>query len=145
LRCYRSRGETLPPASSRRGVRRVVPRHARPDGVPLAPGVNAGLNDIGVKVRKGPRRLAVRVPGRQQQARRGPVRSGRPPRMELCAIGDAHKVAIPRGLEIQTPKPDLESDREGVRAAHGVPLAPVLGADHHRDSCWETDLEREAP
>jgi hypothetical protein len=65
--------------------------------------------------------------------------------VELGAVGDAHQVAIPRGLEIQTPKPDLESGREGVRAAHGVPLPPILGADHHRGGFWETDLEREAP
>jgi hypothetical protein len=65
--------------------------------------------------------------------------------VELGAVGDAHQVAVPRGLEVQTPKPDLESGREGVRAAHGVSLHKVLGADHHRGGCWETDLEREAP
>jgi hypothetical protein len=48
-------------------------------------------------------------------------------------------------MEVQTPKPDLESGWEGVRAAHGVYLTPVLSADHHRGDCWETDLEREAP
>jgi hypothetical protein len=62
--------------------------------------------------------------------------------MELGTIGDAHKVAVPRGLEVETPEPDLESGREGVRAAHGVPLAPVLGADHHRDSCRGANLQR---
>jgi hypothetical protein len=54
--------------------------------------------------------------------------------MELDAVGDAHVVVVRRGLEVQTPELDLESGREGVRASHGVPLAPVLGADHHRDS-----------
>jgi hypothetical protein len=29
--------------------------------------------------------------------------------MELGAIGDAHKVVVPRGLDVQTPEPDLES------------------------------------
>jgi hypothetical protein len=65
--------------------------------------------------------------------------------MELGAVGDAHQVAVPRGLEVQTPKLDLESGWEGVRAAHGVSLPPVLGADHHRGGCWETNLDREAP
>jgi hypothetical protein len=65
--------------------------------------------------------------------------------VELDAVGDAHQVVVRRGLEVQTPKPDLESGREGVRAAHGVSLSPVLGADHHHGGCWETDLEREAP
>jgi hypothetical protein len=65
--------------------------------------------------------------------------------MELDAVGDAHEVAVPRGLEVQTPKPDFESGWEGVRTAHGVPLAHVLSADHHRDGCRESDLQREAP
>jgi hypothetical protein len=65
--------------------------------------------------------------------------------VELGAVGDAHQVAVPRGLEVQTPKPDLESSRERVRAAHGVSLPPVLGAEHHRGGYWETNLEREAP
>jgi hypothetical protein len=65
--------------------------------------------------------------------------------MELDAVGDAHQVAVPRGLEVQTPKLDLESGRKGDRAAHGVSLSPVLGADHHRGGCWEIDLEREPP
>jgi hypothetical protein len=65
--------------------------------------------------------------------------------MELGTVGDAHEVAVPRGSEVQTPEPDFESGREGVRAAHGVPLAPVLGADHHRDGYREVDLQRKAP
>jgi hypothetical protein len=40
--------------------------------------------------------------------------------MELGAVGDAHEVAVPRGLEVQTFELDFESGREGVRAAHGV-------------------------
>jgi hypothetical protein len=62
--------------------------------------------------------------------------------MELGAIGDAHEVVVPRGLEVPTPETDLESGREGVRAPHGVPLAPVLSADHHRGSCRGTNLQR---
>jgi hypothetical protein len=65
--------------------------------------------------------------------------------VEFGAVGEAHQVVVPRGLEVQTPKPDLESGLEGVRAAHGVSLTPVLGGDHHRGGCWETDLEHEAP
>jgi hypothetical protein len=48
--------------------------------------------------------------------------------MKFVAVGDAHEVAVPRGLKIQAPEPNFESGWEGVRAAHGVPLAPVLGA-----------------
>jgi hypothetical protein len=65
--------------------------------------------------------------------------------MELGAIGDAHEVAVPGGLEVQTPETDLESNREGVRAPHGVPLASVLGADHHRGGCRGADLQRVVP
>jgi hypothetical protein len=57
--------------------------------------------------------------------------------MELGAVGDAHEVVIPHDLEVQTLEPDFESGREGVRATQGVPLAPVLGADHHRDGCQQ--------
>jgi hypothetical protein len=57
--------------------------------------------------------------------------------MELVAVGDAHEVVVPRSLKVQDPEPDFESGWEGVRAAHGVPLGPVLGADHHRDGWWE--------
>jgi hypothetical protein len=70
---------------------------------------------------------------------------GRPPRVELVAVGDAHEVAVPRGLEIQAPEPDFESGWEGVRAAHGVPLGPVLSADYHLDGWWKADLQREVP
>jgi hypothetical protein len=65
--------------------------------------------------------------------------------MELGAVGDAHEVAVPRGLEVQTPELDFESDREGVRTAHGVPLAPILGAVHQCDGCRVADLQRKAP
>jgi hypothetical protein len=53
--------------------------------------------------------------------------------VKLGVVGDAHEVAVLRGLEVQTPEPDFESGWEGVRAAHRVPLGHVLGADHHRD------------
>jgi hypothetical protein len=51
--------------------------------------------------------------------------------VKLGAVGDAHEVAVPRGLEVQAPEPDFESSWEGVRLARGVPLGPVLCADHH--------------
>jgi hypothetical protein len=54
--------------------------------------------------------------------------------VKLVVVGDAPEVAVPRGLKVQAPEPDFESGWEGVRAAHGVSLAPVLGADHHRDA-----------
>jgi hypothetical protein len=33
--------------------------------------------------------------------------------VELGAVGDAHELAIPRGLEVQAPEPDFESSGEG--------------------------------
>jgi hypothetical protein len=65
--------------------------------------------------------------------------------VQLGAVGDAHEVVVPRGLEVQAPELDFESDWAGVRATHGVPLGPVLGADHHRDGWWKADLQRDAP
>jgi hypothetical protein len=62
-----------------------------------------------------------------------------------CVVGDVHEVAVPRGQKVQAPEPDFESDWEGVRAAHGVPLGPVLSADHHRDGWWKADLQRSSP
>jgi hypothetical protein len=55
------------------------------------------------------------------------------PRAKFFAVGDTHEVAVPRGLKVQAPEPDFESGWEGVRAAHGIPLAAVLGANHHRE------------
>jgi hypothetical protein len=59
---------------------------------------------------------------------------GLAPRTEFLTISEAHKVAVPRGLKVQALEPDFESGREGVRAAHGVTLTAVLGANHHRES-----------
>jgi hypothetical protein len=55
------------------------------------------------------------------------------PRAKFFAVGDTHEVAVPRGLKVQAPEPDFESGWEGVRAFHGIPLAAVLGANHHRE------------
>jgi hypothetical protein len=55
-------------------------------------------------------------------------------RMEFLTVGEAHQVAVPCGLKIQAPELDFESGREGVRAAHGVTLTTVLGANHHREN-----------
>jgi hypothetical protein len=65
--------------------------------------------------------------------------------VKLGAAGDAHEVVVPRGLEVQAPEWDFESGWEGVRAAHGVPLGPVFGADHHGDGWWKADLQRSSP
>jgi hypothetical protein len=62
---------------------------------------------------------------------------GRPPRTEFVAVGDAHEVAVPRGLKVQAPEPDFKPGWEGVRVAHGIPLVAVLGANHHREGWWE--------
>jgi hypothetical protein len=64
-------------------------------------------------------------------------RAGRLPRPEFVAVGDAHEVAVPHGLKVQAPEPDFEPSWEGVRAAQGIPLAAVLGANHHREDWWE--------
>jgi hypothetical protein len=66
--------------------------------------------------------------------RRRPGGSGLAPRTELFTVSEAHQVVIPRGLKVQAPEPDFESGGEGVRAAHGVTLTAVLGANHHRES-----------
>jgi hypothetical protein len=63
----------------------------------------------------------------------GRVGPGLTPPAEFIAVGDAHEVTVPRGLKVQAPEPDFEPDWEGVRAAHGIPLAAVLGANHHRE------------
>jgi hypothetical protein len=55
-------------------------------------------------------------------------------RTEFLTVSEAHQVAVPRGLKVQAPEPDFESGGEGVRAAHGVTLTAVLGANHHRES-----------
>jgi hypothetical protein len=70
---------------------------------------------------------------------------GRPPRVKLIAVGDAHEVAVPRGLKVQAPEPDFEPGWEGVRAAHGIPLAPVLSANHHRDGWRELIFSARTP
>jgi hypothetical protein len=59
---------------------------------------------------------------------------GLAPRAEFLTVSEAHQVAVPRSLKVQAPEPDFESGREGVRAAHGVALTVVLGANHHRES-----------
>jgi hypothetical protein len=69
---------------------------------------------------------------------------GRPPRVKLVAVGDAHEVAVPRGLKVQASESDFESGWEGVRATHGVPLAPTRCGSPSR---WlvEADLQRAVP
>jgi hypothetical protein len=56
-----------------------------------------------------------------------------------------HEVVVPCGLKVQAPEPDFEPNWEGVRAAHGVPLGRVLGADHHQDGWRGADLQRSSP
>jgi hypothetical protein len=75
----------------------------------------------------------------------GRISPGLPPRSEFFAVGDAHEVAVPRGLKVQAPEPDFEPGWEGVRAAHGIPLAAVLGANYHREGWRRADLQRESP
>jgi hypothetical protein len=42
--------------------------------------------------------------------------------MKLVTVGEAHEIAVSRGLEVQAPKPDFESSWEGIRATQGVSL-----------------------
>jgi hypothetical protein len=63
----------------------------------------------------------------------GRVGPGLTPHTEFVTVGDAHEVVVPHGLKIQAPEPDFEPGWEGVRAAHGIPLDAVLGANHHRE------------
>jgi hypothetical protein len=55
------------------------------------------------------------------------------PRAEFLTVGEAHQVVVPRSLKVQAPEPDFESGGEGVRAAHGLTLNAVLGANHLRE------------
>jgi hypothetical protein len=94
------------------------------------------------------RARSVRVGGRWGVSNRcGGGRSwpGRPPRTKFFAVGDAHEVAVPRGLKGQASKPNFEAGWEGVRAAHGRPLAAVLGANHHREGWWELIFSARPP
>jgi hypothetical protein len=52
-------------------------------------------------------------------------------RAEFLTVGEAHQVAVPRSLKVQAPEPDFKSGREGVRAAYGVTLTAILGANQH--------------
>jgi hypothetical protein len=61
-------------------------------------------------------------------------RPGLAPRAEFLTVCEAHQVVVPRSLKVQAPELDFESGWEGVRAAHGVALTAVLGANHHRES-----------
>jgi hypothetical protein len=70
---------------------------------------------------------------------------GLAPRTKFLTVGEAHQVAVPRGLEVQVPEPDFEPSGEGFRAAHGVARAAVLGANHHRGSQCQVDLRRSMP
>jgi hypothetical protein len=63
------------------------------------------------------RARSVRVGGRRGVSNgcgRGRSWPGRPPRTEFVAVGDAHEVAVPRGLKVQAPEPDFEPGEEGV-------------------------------
>jgi hypothetical protein len=52
-------------------------------------------------------------------------------------VGDAHEVAVPRGLKVQAPEPNFEPGWEGVRAGRGTwcesPSRGLVGADLQRD------------
>jgi hypothetical protein len=119
--------------SSRRWVRRAARRRARPVGAPFVPVESADRSVDGVEALRGPQHPCWRALVPQRQVRRGPGWPGLPPRTEFIAVGDAHEVAVPCGLKVQAPEPDFESGWEGVRVAHGIPLAAVLGANHHRE------------
>jgi hypothetical protein len=62
---------------------------------------------------------------------------GLPPCAKFVAVSDVHEIAVPRGLKVQALEPDFEPGWEGVRSAHGIPLAAVLSANHHREGWWE--------
>jgi hypothetical protein len=86
-----------------------VLRHARPDVIPFALGASAGQNDVGVGVLKDLQHPPARVLERQQQVWRVPALAQSTATVELGTVGDAHEVAVPRGLEVRAPEPDFES------------------------------------
>jgi hypothetical protein len=57
----------------------------------------------------------LRRGGARSGGRSGP---GLAPRAELLTVGEAHEVAVPRGLKVHAPEPDFEPGGEGIRAAH---------------------------
>jgi hypothetical protein len=87
-------------------------------GAPSAPVASAGWSVDSVEALRRPQHPCWRALVPQRQA---------------VAVGDAHELAIPHGLKVQAPEPDFESGWEGVRAAYGIPLAAVFGANHHRE------------
>jgi hypothetical protein len=117
----------------------------RPDVAPSAPVKSAGRSVVGVVALRGPQRPLGRALGVSSGRDGNRTWPGRPPRVKLGTVGDAHEVAISRSLEFQAPELDFESSWEGVRAAHGVSLAPVLSADHHRDGWWELNFGARPP
>jgi hypothetical protein len=79
--------------------------------------------------------------------------------VELGPVGDAHEVAIPRGLKVQAPEPDFEPGWEGselpmeylwdlylvritiemtggklIFSAHPLPGVPIVGAESSPDT-----------
>jgi hypothetical protein len=40
------------------------------------------------------------------------------PCTELLTVGEAHQVAVPRGLKVQAPEPDFKPGGEGVRISN---------------------------
>jgi hypothetical protein len=108
-------------------------RRAQPAGVPFAPVESAIRSVVGVEALRGPQHPCWRASIPSGGCDRGWGWPSLPPRTKFFVVGDVHEVAIPRCLKVQAPEPDFESGREGVRAAHGIPLAAVLSANHHRE------------
>jgi hypothetical protein len=99
--------------SPRRWARHPAWQRAQPVGAPSAPVESADRNIGGVESPRDPQHPCWRVSVSQRQVRRGPGPTDLPPRTEFVAVGDAHEVAVPRGLKVQAPEPDFESGWEG--------------------------------
>jgi hypothetical protein len=109
---------------------RVARQCALHVGAPTAPDASADRSDSGAVAPMGPQRPCWRVLVCVRRRRGGPSLALR---AELLTVSEAHQVVVPHGLKVPAPEPDFEPGGEGVRAAHGVTLTAVLGANHHRE------------
>jgi hypothetical protein len=70
---------------------------------------------------------------------------GRPPRVKLVMVGDAHEVAIPRGLKVQTSEPDFEFGWKGGPICPWSTSGPCTRCRSPSRWLVEADLQRTPP
>jgi hypothetical protein len=90
-------------------------RHAQRVGALSTPVASAGQSVDGVEAPKAHNIQLGRRRGVSSGCDGGRVGPGLPPRVEFVVVGDAHEVAVPRGLKAQAPEPDFEPGWEGTK------------------------------